>query len=198
MFGPTASFWGTTLVQVIYEFGSTSATNVSSMELTPNPRRGFPYLLPSYLLGRYLNIPSSWILANSPHAPTFTRLTTPVGISQSALNPMPNSSLKIALMLSMSMPNFGNQYFPSTSYTNRRPYIPIFHNTTRPTPQVVGPSGTTGYVHVSQPPASSWVHVIPQMLSPRLMILHVTYVLLHYGLMIFYMIVEFFSFSWLI
>ena len=32
--------------------------------------------------------------------------------------------------------------------------------------------------------------VIPELLSPKLMILHVTYVLLHYGLMIFYMIVD--------
>ena len=32
--------------------------------------------------------------------------------------------------------------------------------------------------------------VISKLLSPRLMILHVTYVLLHYGLMIFYMIVD--------
>ena len=40
--------------------------------------------------------------------------------------------------------------------------------------------------------------VIPQLLSPRLMILHVTYVLLHYGLMIFYMTVDLSSFAWLI
>ena len=32
--------------------------------------------------------------------------------------------------------------------------------------------------------------VIPQLLSPRFMMFHVTYVLLHYELMIFYMIVE--------
>ena len=37
--------------------------------------------------------------------------------------------------------------------------------------------------------------VIPQLLSPRIMILHVTYVLLHYGLMIFLM--ELLSFAWL-
>ena len=37
--------------------------------------------------------------------------------------------------------------------------------------------------------------VIPKLLSPRLMILHVTYVLLHYGLMIFYMVVELYSFA---
>ena len=40
--------------------------------------------------------------------------------------------------------------------------------------------------------------VIPQLLSPRIMILHVTYVLFHYGIMIFYMIVELCSFAWLI
>ena len=37
---------------------------------------------------------------------------------------------------------------------------------------------------------STLVCVIPELLSPILMILHVTYVLLHYGVMIFYMIVE--------
>ena len=57
------------------------------------------------------------------------------------------------------MPNIGNQYFPSTSYTNGQPYIPVLHNTTRPTPPVVGPSGTTGYGPMSQPPASAWVQL---------------------------------------
>ena len=40
--------------------------------------------------------------------------------------------------------------------------------------------------------------VIPQLLSLRLVILHVTYVLLNYGIMIFYMIVDLWSFAWLI
>ena len=37
--------------------------------------------------------------------------------------------------------------------------------------------------------------VIAQLLIPGLMILHVTYVLLHYGLMTFYMIVDLCSFA---
>ena len=44
-------------------------------------------------------------------------------------------------------------------------------------------------------PASSMKCVIPQLLSLELMILHVTYVLLHYRLMIFYMIVDVLSFA---
>ena len=38
---------------------------------------------------------------------------------------------------------------------------------------------------------------IPQLLTLRLMILHVTYVIFHYRLMIFYIIVELWSFAWL-
>ena len=105
MFGPTASFWGTTLGQAFSEFDSTSAAIVSSMELTPNPRRGFPYLLPSDLLGRSLNIPSSSVLANAPPAPMITRLTLPVGISQYAPNPTPNCSLGSSPMPSIGFPN---------------------------------------------------------------------------------------------
>ena len=58
MFGPTDSFWGTTLGHAISKFGSTSVVSVSSMELTPNPRRGFPYIFPSDLLSIYLKFPS--------------------------------------------------------------------------------------------------------------------------------------------
>ena len=38
---------------------------------------------------------------------------------------------------------------------------------------------------------------IPQLLIPRLMILHVTYFILHYGLMIFYMTMDLCFFAWL-
>ena len=57
----------------------------------------------------------------------------------------------------MSIPNVGNQYFPSTSYATRGPYVPTLQNIARPTPPVVVPIGTTGYGYVSQPPASAWV-----------------------------------------
>ena len=94
MFCPIASFWGTTLGKAISEFGSTSAANVSLMKIMPKLGRGFPYLLPSDLLGGSLNIPSSLVLANAPLAPTITRITLSVGISQYAPNPMLNYLIK--------------------------------------------------------------------------------------------------------
>ena len=108
MFGPTASFQGTTLGQAIFEFGSTSAANVSSIELTPKLRRCFPYIIPSDILGMSLKIPSSSFLDNAHLSPTITRLTTPVEISQSAPNPTPNSSLRSTPMPSMSFANVGS------------------------------------------------------------------------------------------
>ena len=90
MFIPTTPFWETTIDQAISQFGSTYATNVPLMGLNPRNRRNFPYLLPSHFLGRYLNMPSSQVVANA----LVTRLsahsvmhTTPVEISQSVLNP---------------------------------------------------------------------------------------------------------------
>ena len=44
MFEPNSSFWETALGQVISEFGATSATNVFSLELTPNPRKFYLFL----------------------------------------------------------------------------------------------------------------------------------------------------------
>ena len=49
IFGPNTPFWEISLGWKIYisQLGSTSAANVSFMELNPNPRRNLPYLLPS-------------------------------------------------------------------------------------------------------------------------------------------------------
>ena len=80
IFGPNAPFWETALGKAISQFGSTSAANVSAMELTPNSRRPLRYLLHSDILGRSLNIPSSTVLANVPPAPTVTKLTTLAGV----------------------------------------------------------------------------------------------------------------------
>ena len=80
IFGPNAPFWETSLGQAISEFRSTSVVNVIDMELTPNSRKPLPYLLPSDILGRSLNIPSSSIPANTPPASMMTRLTTPAGV----------------------------------------------------------------------------------------------------------------------
>ena len=81
IFGPNAPFWETTLGQAIFQFGSTSIVNVSDMELTLNSRRPLPYILPSDILGRSLNILYSSIRTNAPSAPTVARLTTPAGVS---------------------------------------------------------------------------------------------------------------------
>ena len=77
---PNAPFLETTLVQAISQFGSTSVVNVSSMDITLNSRSTLPYLLPSDILGRSLNIPSSAIPMNAPSAPTMARLTTPTRV----------------------------------------------------------------------------------------------------------------------
>ena len=81
IFVTNAPFWETTLGQAIFQFGSTGIVNVSDMELTLNSRRPLPYLLPSDILGRSLNIPYSPILKNAPSAPMMARLTTPAGVS---------------------------------------------------------------------------------------------------------------------
>ena len=77
MFGPSAPFLVSTLGQYIYEFGSTSTNSASSMDLTPHSgthsRRHFPYLLPSDILGRSIEIPSSQAVnVNVPPSPTIT------------------------------------------------------------------------------------------------------------------------------
>ena len=82
IFGPNAPFWETALGQDIYQFGSTSTVNMSSMDLTPNSRSPLPYLLPSDILGRSLNVPSSAISTNAPSAPMVARLTTIAGVPQ--------------------------------------------------------------------------------------------------------------------
>ena len=88
MLGLTASLWETTLGQDIYEFGSTSSTSVSSMELTTTTGRGFPYLLLNHLLGRSLNMPSSQVVVDASPPSIVTKIivdsithTTPVEIS---------------------------------------------------------------------------------------------------------------------
>ena len=77
IFGPNAPSWETALGQDISQFGTTTTINVSDMELNTKSRRHFPYLLPSELLGRSLNIPSSVVPANPPSPPTVSRIDTP-------------------------------------------------------------------------------------------------------------------------
>ena len=87
IFGPNAPFWETSLGQAIYQFGTTNTMNVSTMYSTPNSRIPFPYFLPSDILGRPLNIPSSVVSVNPPFAPMVYRLATPSRVPQSAQNP---------------------------------------------------------------------------------------------------------------
>ena len=133
------------------------------MEITLKHRMSFPYLIQSDLLSRYLNVPSSSILADSPPASKITRLSvhssthsTAVVISQSAPNPTPNSSLRSSPMLSMSLSSVWIQSLPSTSYGTRGSYVPILHNISKTTPPATRSSGTAGYGPISQLSASAW------------------------------------------
>ena len=77
IFGPDDPFWETSLGQSISQFNTTTTVNMLVMELTPNYKRPFPYNLPSDILGRSLNIPSSDFPSNPPSTPTVSRLSTP-------------------------------------------------------------------------------------------------------------------------
>ena len=112
IFGPNAQFCETTLDQAIYHFDSTSAVNVSSIEPTPNSRRNLPYLLPSDILGRSLNFPSSSIPMNAPSAPIVARLITPIRVPRSIQNPFPNSQMGGTSMPPIALSNAGSHFYP--------------------------------------------------------------------------------------
>ena len=61
------------------------------MELNTNYRIPLTYLLPSDILGRSLNIPSSVVPVNAPSAPTVSRLTTHARVPKSIQNPLSSS-----------------------------------------------------------------------------------------------------------
>ena len=160
IFGPNAPFWETVVHQAISQFGTTTTMNVSAMELTPNSRRPFPYLLPSDVLGRSSNIPSSVIPTNAPSAPMVRRLTTPVRVPQSFQNPLSNSHMGGSSMNPIDFLNVGSQFHPPTSQTTRGSYVPFLHNISDPPPPVVRASGHAGLGHIgpaSKPTTSSWV-----------------------------------------
>ena len=130
------------------------------MELTPNSRIPFPYLLPSYLLGRSLNIPTSVVLTNASSATTVSRLSTPSRVLQSAHNPMSNSHMRGYSMPPKALSNVGSQFVPPTSQTSRGSYVPILHNISHPPHPTVRPSAHASFGPIcptSQPPTSAWV-----------------------------------------
>ena len=117
--------------------------NVPAMDFTPNYRTPFPYLLPTDLLGRSLNIPSSVVPTNPPSAPMVYRLATPSIVPQSAQNPLSNSHMGGSSMPPIALSNVGSQFVPPTFQTTRGSYIPILHNISHPPPPTIGPSGHT-------------------------------------------------------
>ena len=130
------------------------------MELTPNSRIPLPYLLPSDILVRSLNLPSSAIPANDRPSPTMTRITTLAEVSQSVPNPMSNSQMGGTSMPPMVFRKVGSQFLPSMSYTTMGSYVSILHNIPQLKPPAIGSGGHAGYVSIgpaSQPPTSTWV-----------------------------------------
>ena len=81
---------------------------MSAMEFTPNSRRPFPYLLPSDILGRSLNIPFSAIPANPPFAPIVSRFSMPLRVPNSVQNPLLNSHMGGTYMHPIGFSNVGS------------------------------------------------------------------------------------------
>ena len=114
------------------------------MELTSNSIRLFPYLLPSDILGRSLNISSGVVPTNRPAAPVVSRLATPPRVLRSTQNPSSNPDMGGAYVPSISLPNVGSQFLPPTSEPARGSYVPILHNISGSPPPSTRPSGHVG------------------------------------------------------
>ena len=144
IFGPNAPFWETSLGQSISQFGTASTVNVLALELTPNSRRPFPFLLPSDLLGRSLNIPCDDVPTNPPATPMVSRLSIPSIALHSTQNTFSNPHAASTSMPTISLSKFRSQFIPPTSQPTKGSYVSVIHNISHLPPLAVGPSGHVG------------------------------------------------------
>ena len=154
IFGPSAPFWVSNLGQYIYDFGSTSTTSASSMELIPpsstHSRIPFRYILPSDILGRYIGLPSSQTMnVNVPPSSTIMRLSTQsypqvttMDVSQNSQTSTFNASRGGSFMASINIPNVNGHYSSSfSSHVAGGQYTPTLYNILGAIPSFVGLSG---------------------------------------------------------
>ena len=130
------------------------------MQLIPNSKRPFPYLLPSDILGRSLNLPSGVVPTNPLAKPMVSRLATHLREIQSAQNPLSNPPVGGDSIPSISFLNVGSQFVPPTSQPARGSYVPVLHNTLNFLPSAARPSGHAGFGPIgpsSQPHVSALV-----------------------------------------